>query len=204
MYVIGLTGSIGSGKSTVSKEIRSRGICVLDADAISRELTSTASSIVSELVNTFGEGIIDSKGELNRRLLAKIAFSSDENKEKLSSLVTLKVKEIMDEEIKELERKGEGIVFLDVPLLFEYSMDESCDEVWSVVVDDDIRYERVRLRDGLSRHEFELRDKAQTSQEYKRTHSDVIIDNSGTRENLLNQIETELSKLNSRYGKETK
>ena len=117
MYLIGLTGSIGSGKSSVSRILKSEGFEILDADEISRELTSPKSKIIGELVAAFGDSILNKDGDLDRRALAAIAFKSEENKELLSEIVTLKVKSIMEEEIA---KSNEPCLVLDVPLLFFY------------------------------------------------------------------------------------
>ena len=192
MYLIGLTGSIGSGKSSVSKILKSEGFTILDADEISRNLTSSKSEILDELVEAFGTSILDENGYLNRRALAAIAFSDEEKKKLLSEIVTLKVKAIMEEEIKESK---EPYIIMDVPLLFEYNMNENLDEVWTVVADTDIRYERARKRDGITKEDFEARDEAQISQAEKILMSDVVFWNNGTREELREKVYKEIDRI---------
>ena len=192
MYLIGLTGSIGSGKSSVAKILKSEGFKILDADEISRELTSPKSPIIGELVDAFGDSIINEEGDLDRRLLASIAFKTPEKKELLSEIVTMKVKTIMEEEIS---NSKESCLILDVPLLFEYEMNSSLDEVWSVVADDDIRFQRAHKRDGITKEDFDARNGMQLSQMEKILLSDVVIWNNGTREELREKVYSEIERV---------
>lgn len=192
MYLIGLTGSIGSGKSSVSRILKSEGFVILDADEISRGLTSPKSKIIGELVDAFGDSILNEAGDLDRRLLASIAFKSEENKELLSEIVTLKVKSIMEEEIA---KSNEACLVLDVPLLFEYEMNTSLDEVWTVVADDEIRFQRAHARDGITKEDFDARNGIQISQTEKILLSDVVIWNNGTREELREKVYAEIERI---------
>ena len=192
MYLIGLTGSIGSGKSSVSRILKSEGFVILDADEISRGLTSPKSRIIGELVDAFGDSILNEAGDLDRRLLASIAFKSEENKELLSEIVTLKVKSIMEEEIA---KSNEACLVLDVPLLFEYEMNTSLDEVWTVVADDEIRFQRAHARDGITKEDFDARNGIQISQTEKILLSDVVIWNNGTREELREKVYAEIERI---------
>lgn len=207
MFKIGLTGSIGSGKSTVSKIIREEGIFVIDTDEISRSLTRGKSPILDELTDAFGDGILSEDRTLDRRKLAEIAFSESgikEGKKKLlESIVTEKVKKIMWEEAERLEEQGEKILVFDIPLLFESRLENSFDEVWSVVADEDLRYRRAHERDGISREDFDARNRAQVSEDEKRMFSDVVIENDGPlmklKETTLAEIER-VKKLSELYS----
>ena len=195
LYKIGLTGSIGSGKSTVARMIKDARIYLLDADEIARDLTKKDSPIIMDLVGAFGYGIIDENGVLDRRLLAEIAFSSDDNKKNLSDIVTIKVKEIMDRMVDDYDKEGGRLIVLDVPLLFEYQMNEIMDEVWCVVADKDIRFERANQRDGISRQDFDKRDASQMSQEEKILLSDVVIENNEGLDALFSKVNKELCRI---------
>ena len=195
MYKIGLTGSIGSGKSTVANYIRNQGIPVLDADGISRSLTAADSPILDELVEAFGEEILDEHGELDRRGLAEIAFSSEENRELLSEIVTLRVKDIITAQGRELEEAGERLAVYDIPLLFEYDMYDEYDEIWTVVAPLEVRYARVISRDKMSEDDFLARDGAQIPQEEKILRSDVVINNNSDLETLYNILAHEVNRV---------
>lgn len=208
LYRIGLTGSIGSGKSTVSRYLRNRGYKVFDADKIARSLTEKDSPVLEELFQAFGGVILNEAGELDRRYLAEVAFSSDENKELLSKIVTNKVKEILDKEIDIIEETDiskldyitEKVVFFDIPLLFEYEMEKRFDEVWNVDCDREIRYRRAKERDGISREDFLQRDKAQVSPEDKLALADVTFHNDKSIDDLENKIDMELMRIEVLIG----
>ena len=208
LYTIGLTGSIGSGKSTVSRHIRNCGFKVFDADEIARGLTSKGSLVMDELCNAFGSEILDEEGELDRRHLAKVAFSSDEKKELLGKIVTEKAKEILDKELeaaekinlKDVETFEEKIVFFDIPLLFEYEMQKKFDEIWNVDCDRETRYERARERDGISREDFFKRDEAQVSPDDKLSMSNITFHNDGTLAYLIKKVDMELARLQVLMG----
>ena len=195
MYKIGLTGSIGSGKSTVSKLIEKRNIPLIDADDISRKMTADNSPIIDELKEAFGNEILRGDGTLDRRKVAAIAFSSEEGIKKLTTIVTNKVKSEMALISLDMEQSGEKLVVMDIPLLFENEMEDSFDEVWSVVADDELRFERAHARDGISREDFESRDKSQISQNIKVNKSDVVFQNSGTIEELEKAVSREINRI---------
>ena len=195
MIKIGLTGSIGSGKSTVSRIIQECGFIVIDADKISRDLTSDNSPIIGEIVECFGDGILDAKGSLDRKKLASIVFNSTDKKETLQRIVTDRVKETMDALTYEYEQSGEAIVFMDIPLLFEYKMNSDFNEVWSVVADTETRYLRAKDRDGMTLEDFQARDNSQVSQEYKIANSDVVIENNYDMYSLRTKILEEINRL---------
>ena len=195
MYKIGLTGSIGSGKSTVSKIVVKRGIQLIDADEISRNITSGKSPLISELQSAFGPGILNEDGTLNRTKTAEMAFATPSGLQKLTSVVTEKVKEIIQGECDSLEKEGEKLLFMDIPLLFENNMSDSFDEVWSVVADTEIRYKRANERDGISREDFDARDRSQVPQKTKMEQSDVVFLNDGTMDELANKVKREINRV---------
>lgn len=196
MLVIGLTGSIGSGKSTVSKYISDRGYTVIDADMISRNITEKGSDLIPKLVETFGEDIVSDDGSLDRKALGQIVFSDTVEKEKLEKIVTAKVVDIIGNRIDLLKEEGhEDPVFIDAPLLFETETDFLTDENWVVIATDRVRAKRVMNRDGFTNEEFKARDISQMSQEMKVLLGDKIIDNSGDKESLYKQLDYLLSEL---------
>ena len=148
MKLIGLTGGIGAGKSTVSDYLKQKGYPVLDADLVAREIVEPGTETLSELSRTFGEEILNPDRSLDRGALAKIAFSDPENKKKLDQIMHGKVIEILLSRAKAMTE--EPVVFIDVPLLFETGMDRYMDQVLLVDADEDVRIQRVMERDGSS------------------------------------------------------
>ena len=193
MKLIGLTGGIGAGKSTVSDYLKQKGYPVLDADLVAREIVEPGTETLSELSRTFGEEILNPDGSLDRGALAKIAFSDPENKKILDQIMHGKVIEILLSRAKAMTE--EPVVFIDVPLLFETGMDRYMDQVWLVDADEDVRIQRVMERDGSSMEDVQKRIRYQSGRDEKIKRSDVVLNNCCDRDILYKQIDERLSEL---------
>ena len=200
MIIIGLTGGIGTGKSTVSNYLKNKGCLILDADAISRQMTEKGQPALDDISKNFGSHLIDEEGNLNRQALGNIVFNDKEKLDILQSIITNKVVENINNNISRLkEEHFEGIVIIDAPLLFECNMEGISDENWLVVANLETRLNRVAARDGLSREQILSRINNQMSQAEKEKLSNVILDNSGTLEELYNQIDSNLERINNEF-----
>ncbi len=188
---IGLTGGIGTGKSTVSEYLIKHGYPVIDADKVARELVNPGSDVLGELVDYFGSGILQEDGTLNRKVLGQIVFSDREKKQFLDHLMHRK---ILDEIGLQIE-KTQGSIFIDAALLFETGLDQMVDLVWVVDADDEVRIQRVRKRDGLKREEIISRINAQMDRAQKLSKGNEVIHNSGDVNALYRQIDELLKKL---------
>ncbi len=191
--VIGLTGGVGSGKSTVARIARAQGIAVVDADAIAREVAEPGGEAHEEIVALFGPGYQRTDGSLDRRALGQLVFSNEQSRRRLEALTHPHIVRRMWEQVQEYGLQGHCVVILDMPLLFEMHLDEHCDEVWVVWADVCQRIRRLVERDGLPEQEIRARMGAQLSLEMKRERADVLIDNSGsvcrTRAFVLGELE---------------
>ena len=200
MIIIGLTGGIGTGKSTVSNYLKNKGCLILDADAISRQMTEKGQPALDDISKNFGSHLIDEEGNLNRQALGNIVFNDKEKLDILQSIITNKVVENINNNILRLkEERFEGIVIIDAPLLFECNMEAIADENWLVVANLETRLNRVAVRDGLSHEQILSRINNQMSQDEKEKLSNVILDNSGTLEELYNQIDSNLERINNEF-----
>ena len=200
MFIIGLTGGIGTGKSTVSKYLEEKGCLILDADAISRKMTEKGMPALAEIAKAFGQNLILEDGNLDRASLGNIVFNNKEKLDTLQSIITEKVVEYINLEIKRLKSNNyRGIVVVDAPLLFECNMQGIGDENWLVSVDLDIRISRVMARDGLTKEQILSRINNQMSQEDKEKLSHVILDNSGSLEELYEQIDINLERIRNEF-----
>ncbi len=188
MKRIGLTGSIGAGKSTVSARLKELGAFVIDADAVSHELTEKGSYLLLRLRDAFGEEILSSDGSLNRRRLSSIVFSDDRARKKMESIIHPAVFKRMQE--IEDANENENIVIYDVPLLFETGMNEDMDELWVVDAPREERIRRLEKRSKMTRAEAESRIRAQMKDEEKRNRADVLIENDGSREELIRKVDS--------------
>ena len=185
--IIGITGGIASGKSTVTNFLRQQGYQVLDADAVVHQLQKPGGRLFQALVQHFGQEIILENGELNRPLLARRIFSNPEERE----WSRLTQGEIIREELATLRdqlAQTEAIFFMDIPLLFEQDYVSWFDETWLVYVDRDVQVERLMKRDHLSKNEAESRLAAQWPLEKKKHLASHILDNDGNQDQLLTQV----------------
>lgn len=185
--IIGITGGIASGKSTVTNFLRKQGFQVVDADAVVHQLQKPSGRLFQALVKRFGQEIILENGELNRPLLASLIFSNPEERE--WSRITQG--EIIREELATLRdqlAQIEAVFFMDIPLLFEQDYVSWFDETWLVYVDRDVQVERLMKRDQLSKDEAEFRLAAQWPLEKKKGLASHVLDNNGNQDQLLNQV----------------
>jgi len=191
-----ITGGIATGKSTVSQTLMERGYEVIDSDRIVHELYKKGSVIHAELVGEFGSGILDDKGEINRKKLVKIVFSSDENRRITNGIVH---KAVIEELNRRIKKSNENLIFLDIPLAIEeldklkdYGLEY--DEIWLVYADRETQLERLLLRDNRGMEESVKIIDSQMDIEEKRRRADRIIDNRSTLEELMLNLNRLLEK----------
>ncbi|KJR46792.1 Dephospho-CoA kinase [Desulfosporosinus sp. I2] len=203
MLTIGLTGGIGSGKSTVARWFIKQGVPVLDADKTVHNLLQSDSLVISKLVQDFGTEILDKKGQINRSKLGAQVFNDDDARKRLELIVHPRVIECMNAEQTVLRDSGVRVCVWDVPLLFEVGFEKFVDEVWVVWIPRDLQILRVLARDKLSLSEVEARIAAQGSLEDKRQQADIVIDNSGSELQTIAQLEETWERLivNRRFSK---
>ena len=185
--IIGITGGIASGKSTVTNFLRQKGFQVVDADALVHQLQKPGGRLYQVLVQHFGQDIVSENGELNRPLLASLIFSNTEEREWSKQIQG----EIIREELATLRdqfAQTEEIFFMDIPLLFEQDYSAWFDETWLVYVDRDIQVERLMKRDHLSQDEAESRLAAQWPLEKKKDWASHVLNNNGNQDQLLTQV----------------
>lgn len=196
MRIIGLTGGIGSGKSTVSAYLREKKIPVVDADSISRQLTAPGSSLLPAVRILLGDKVFREDGKLNRQAVADIIFNDKELLKSYEELITNETARRCLEELRQLdEQRRWKAAVLDAPLLFECGMQQYMDENWLVQADPETRIARVTARDGISREAICDRMQRQMSDEKKASLADVIIENSGSLEELYQQIDRQLERM---------
>ncbi len=196
MKIIGLTGGIGSGKSTVTDYLIARGFPVLDADKIAREIVLPGSEMLIQLVSVFGKTILMQDGSLDRKKLGAIVFSDTEKKKTLDGLMHTRILELIHDRILQYrEDSVHKVIFIDAPLLFETGLDKSASEIWVIDVDEETRIKRIMERDGLKREDIAMRISNQMTRDEKNKRADVILDNTGDQETLYQQIEQLLQKI---------
>ena len=191
--IIGITGGIASGKSTVTNFLRQKGFQVVDADALVHQLQKPGGRLYQVLIQHFGQEIILENGELNRPLLASLIFSNTEEQEWSKQIQG----EIIREELARLRdqlAQTEEIFFMDIPLLFEQDYSSWFDQTWLVYVEPDVQMERLMKRDQLSKDLAISRLLAQWSLEEKKGLASQVIDNNGSQDQLLAQLNSLLER----------
>ncbi len=195
MLIIGLTGGIGSGKSTATHHLAKKNYKIIDADKIARQITQKSEPTLDELKAAFGDEIIDkTTGELKRKMLAEMAFSDSKKEKKLNEITHKAIINRIENDIEKYKETGEAIVFLEAPLLFETGVDKYCDLVWLVVAEHEKKVERIMTREKISQEDIINRINCQMKDSEKIPLADEVIDNSSERENLLKQIDELISK----------
>ena len=189
-HIIGLTGGIGSGKSTATRYLRSLGAATFDADGISRALLDVDGGCYDAVLSAFGEGVRRADGTIDRKALAGIVFSDEAALDQLNGIVHPAVcGKLLQNARSVLAERPDALVILDVPLLFECGLSRDTDENLLVYANDDVRIARVTARDGLTEAQVRARMDAQMPQEEKRRLADVVIDNSTTLSALYAQLD---------------
>ena len=195
--IIGITGGIASGKSTVTEFLRQQGYQVIDADQVVHELQEPGGRLYQALLSTFGPAILQEDGRLDRPKLGAMIFGDPELLAKSSQIQN----QIIREELagrRDLLAEKEDIFFMDLPLLFELGYETWFDQVWLVDVTEETQLCRLMARNALSQEEAEKRIAAQLSLQEKRNRADVLIDNNGPLELTQEQLREALQKLERR------
>jgi dephospho-CoA kinase len=187
--VIGLTGGIASGKSSVGRFFEENGITVIDADRLSREAVQPGSGCLERITALFGSGILASDGTLDRRRLGELVFADSSKRRQLEALLHPEIKRLAEERIANAAADGQKITVYMAPLLIEAGADDRVDEIWVVTVAHEIQLKRLMDRDGISRDEALRIIGSQMPLADKERFGRVVIDNSGTPEETRRILE---------------
>ena len=189
MLKIGLTGGIASGKSTVSRMIREHSIPIVDADICAREVVEPGEEAYKKIAETFGKGILNSDGTINRKQLGEIIFPNEDKRKQLNAIVHPEVRKRMLSKVEECESSGEKACVLDIPILIESNLMNWVDKILVVYVPIHVQQKRLMERDQLVEEAALARINAQMPLDEKKQYADAIIDNSGAMEETKKQLE---------------
>lgn len=190
MLVLGLTGKTGAGKSTVCSLLRERGCYIIDADKVAKEILGIGSPVVEKIKETFGEDIVKYDGEIDRKLLAKRAFSSREETEKLNAITHPAIREKIADEIETAKIEEYTVCIVDAAALLESDVRLDCEKIAVVFAPVDVRLKRIIERDNLSVSEAKRRIDVQMPDEFYLKNADIIIINDG-----IEDFDSEFQKL---------
>ena len=188
MITIGLTGGIGSGKSTVSSRLAELGAFIVDADLVAREIVEPGQPALAELADAF-DGVLNPDGTLNRAELARQAFATQEATEKLNAITHPRIRARTEELFKQGRESGAQVLVYDMPLLIENGEVDKVDHVLVVDAPDELRIDRLVQHRGLDENDARRRIAAQIDRATRLNAADTVLDNSGTVEQLLEQVD---------------
>ncbi len=201
---IGITGNIGSGKSTVAKLLVKKGAALIDADVIAREVTRDP-KVLEQIATQLGPDLV-TNSQLDRAKTAKLVFNNPEARTILNNIIHPRVRQKSEEEMRVLETSPSPppIILQDIPLLYENNLEKNLDAVIVVYAPLEIRLARVQSRSNISEEDFYARDNSQIPLEEKVKRADYVIDNSGGLEKLHEQVDKLWGKLVNKKGRKVK
>ena len=189
MLTVGLTGGIGSGKSTVAKMLAELGAPSFDADKVGHDIYSPGGPAYKDVIAAFGDGVVASDGTIDRKKLGPIVFADPAQLKRLESIVHPRMFERMREMVAQMRAQGvTAPIVIEAAILIEAKWQPLFDEIWLVMAPRERVIERVELERGLKREQTEARIKAQLSDDERRKHASLVIDNSGTIEDLRAKV----------------
>lgn len=190
MCILGLTGGIASGKSTVARHLGKLGAFVIDADAIAREAVAPGSPLLGVIKEKFGPDSLLPDGNLDRKFIAGEVFSDPAKRKALNGIMhPYIVEKIREKAAEEQRRDSERIIVIDIPLLMETGLHEFVDRIWTISVTEKTQIARAVQRDGLSGEEVRKRIRAQMSDRERNSYADSVIDGNGSETEVLQQAE---------------
>jgi dephospho-CoA kinase len=188
--LIGLTGGIATGKSTVAASLAARGATIVDADVLAREVLVPGAPAFADVVAAFGNGVLGKGGALDRAALGAVVFADPDRRAELESITHPRINSLMQEQILTALQSSTPLVVADIPLLFENDRDAAFEGTLLVYAPAAVQVQRIRERDGLEPADAKRRLAAQLPIDEKRARATWVIDNGGTRESTAAQVDT--------------
>ena len=190
MLKIGLTGGIGTGKSLVTSFLQDQGANVINADLLGHEAYLPGTVGFEQVVSEFGEDIVGADGHVDRQKLGPIVFSDPSNMDRLNAIMHPLIKDMIQTQLDDVEGKGQLIAIVEAAVLIEAGWESLFDEIWVVTADEEEIISRLASRNGLSREDSQKRINSQMTSIERSAHGDVIINNTGSVEDLKENVES--------------
>ncbi len=193
--VLGVTGGIGSGKSTVSRILEEMGAFIIDADIISKQVVMPGEKALQELTETFGIDIVDDRGQLKRKKLAELVFNDQEKLKKLNAIVHKYVTERIKDNVKEQLTNKTEVIVIDAPIPVKNGFLDQCHRIWTVTADRELRIKRIMERNGMTYEEAVSRINSQMKEQEYIAIADTVITNNDDYSHLKEEVQSQLSRL---------
>ena len=190
MLKIGLTGGIGTGKSLVTSFLQEQGANVINADLLGHEAYLPGTVGFKQVVSEFGEDIVGKDGHVDRQKLGPIVFSDQSNMDRLNAIMHPLIKDMIQTQLDDVEGKGQIIAIVEAAVLIEAGWESLFDEIWVVAADEEEIISRLASRNGLSREDAQKRINSQMTSIERSAYGDVIINNTGSVEDLKENVES--------------
>lgn len=198
MHVIGLTGGIASGKSTVTQFFRDQHIPIIDADLLGHQTYEPGTDTFGAVVATFGDDLVAADGTIDRRVLGGKVFGKPDELKRLTDIVWPGIRKLASEKLSELEAAGNRVAALEAAVLFEAGWEDLVDEVWVVVVEPDTAVQRLATRNNMDEEAARARIASQLSNAERTTRADIVVENNGTLADLEAAVRHEWEALQTR------
>lgn len=195
MRVIGLTGSIGSGKSTISQYLAELGAVIIDADKVGHEAFEPGTEAYKEVVATFGKDIVSPTGEIDRKKLGGIVFSNPEALDRLNKIMHARMRAMIEERIEKYRQQGVAAVVVEAAILIEADWTSMVDDVWVVVSPEAAVLKRLKEQRGQTEEQTLARIRTQLSNEIRLKYADVVINNDGNLDDVKLKVKKQWEKL---------
>lgn len=200
MHVIGLTGGIASGKTTVSQFFRAREVPVIDADVLGHRAYDPGTTAFEQVVAAFGSDLVAADGTIDRRVLGQKVFGKPDEMTKLTGIVWPAIRRLASEQLSEFETGGNRLVVLEAAVLFEAGWEDLCDEIWVVVVEPDNAVKRLAARNGLDEEAARARIASQLTNAERIARAEIVIENNSSLEELERRTEAAWIELQTRLA----
>jgi len=200
VFVIGLTGGLGTGKTTVAEMLREKGAVVINADQLGHQVYEPGRPAYREIIEAFGPQVVGEDGAIDRRRLAQVVFADPQALARLNRITHPRIREAIRERLAQLARDGAQVVVLEAALLLEAGWDDLVDEVWVTMAPPEVAAQRAAARSGLPLEEAMARIRAQMDNEERARRAQVVIDTGRPLEETRRQVEEEWQKLMARLA----
>lgn len=204
MIKVAITGSAGSGKTLVCNRFKSLGLDVIFLDALAREVVTPGSVALQKIAGHFGKKVLSPNGTLNRKVLRQIMINDAQDRKIIERFIHPRITELMNRQVSEAEKRGEALILVEVPLLFEKRIEKQFQVVILVVADQDVKVKRLMDRDNISRRDALGLLNVQMTDDQKRDRADFIITNNGFRDEVFQSVDRIFQRFQAKETKKIK